>query len=122
MPTAHAYKLERPVCCVHVLNGCPVVLQQGQYTYRHDDVLSCLMTELQACLGNVEIFANLEGNRASDSPLATIPSAILVCPFHPDIYLLIKSLGIKCIQLCKIYSYKTCYKVMSRCTEEILAS
>jgi len=69
----------------HVLNGCPVALQQGRYTYRHDAVLSCLMTELQACLPNVEIFADLEDKRASDSPPATIPPAILVSPYRPDI-------------------------------------
>jgi len=31
------------------------------------------MAELQACLDDVEIFADLDGKRASDSPPATIP-------------------------------------------------
>ena len=60
----------------HVLNGCPVALQQGRFTFRHDAVLSCLMAELQkACLDGVEIFADLDGKRASESgfPPATIP-------------------------------------------------
>ena len=57
-----------------------VALQQGRFTFRHDAVLLCLMSELQACLDNVEIFADLDGKRASaDSPPATIPPAVLVC-------------------------------------------
>jgi len=55
------------------------------FTFRHDAVLSCLMVELQACLDNVEIFADLDGKRASDSPPATIPPAVLVCSHRPDI-------------------------------------
>jgi len=43
------------------------------------------MAELQACLTNVEFFSNLEGKRASDSPPATIPPAIPVSPYQPDI-------------------------------------
>jgi len=69
----------------HVLNGCPVALQQGRYIYRYDVVLSCLLAELQVCLTKVEIFADLEGKCASDSPPATIPPAILVSPYRPDI-------------------------------------
>ena len=68
-----------------MLNGCPVALQQGRFTFRHDAVLSCLMSELQACLDNVEIFADLDGRRASDSPPATIPPTVLVCS-HPVSY------------------------------------
>ena len=49
-----------------MLNGCPVALQQ-------------------VCLTDVEIFADLEGKCASDSPPATIPPAILVSPYRPDI-------------------------------------
>ena len=69
----------------HVLNGCPVAVQQGRYNYHHDVVLSCLLFELQSCLYNVEIFADLDGKRTSDSPPATIPPALLVCPYWPDI-------------------------------------
>ena len=72
-----------------MLNGCPVALQQGRFTFRHDAVLSCLMAELQACLDDVEIFADLDGKRASDSPPATIPPAVLVCSHRPDIVLAI---------------------------------
>ena len=43
------------------------------------------MAELQACLDNVEIFADLDGKRASDSPPATILPALLVCPDQHDI-------------------------------------
>ena len=30
----------------HILDGCPVALSQGRFTYRHDNVLHCLATEL----------------------------------------------------------------------------
>ena len=50
---------------------CPVALQQGRFTFHHDAVLSCLMAEQQACLDDVEIFADLDGKRVSDSPPAT---------------------------------------------------
>jgi len=53
--------------CHHVLNGFPVALQQSRFIFRHDAVLSCLMAGLQACLDDVEIFADLDGKRASDS-------------------------------------------------------
>ena len=43
------------------------------------------MAELQACLDDVEIFADLDGKRASDSPPAAIPPAVLVCSHRPDI-------------------------------------
>jgi len=68
-----------------VLNGCPVALQQGRYNYHHDAVLSCLLAELQACLNNIEIFADLEDKCASDSPPTTIPPAILVSPYRLNI-------------------------------------
>jgi len=63
----------------HVLNGCPVALQQGRYTYHHDAVLLCLIAELQTCLDNVTIFTDLDGKQlqASDSPPTTIPPAVL---------------------------------------------
>ena len=37
------------------------------------------MAEMQACLDSVEIFADSDGKRASDSPPVTIPLALLVC-------------------------------------------
>ena len=44
-----------------------------------------MMVELQVCLDNVEIFADSDGKRTSDSPPTTIPPALLVCPYWPDI-------------------------------------
>ena len=67
--------------CHHVLNGYPLVLQQGRYTNCCDAVLSCLMADLQACLGNLEIFPDLESKHASDLPPGTIPPAMLICPY-----------------------------------------
>ena len=36
----------------HVLNGCPMALKQGRYTWRHDSILLRLVEELQSCLGH----------------------------------------------------------------------
>ena len=30
----------------HVLGGCPVALSQGRFTYRHDLVLHCIVSNL----------------------------------------------------------------------------
>ena len=35
----------------HVLNGCPMALKQGRYTWRHDSILLRLVEELQSCVG-----------------------------------------------------------------------
>jgi len=45
------------------------------------------MAELQAYLYDIEIFADLEGKSASDSPPATIPpgSYTTMFPYLPDI-------------------------------------
>ena len=36
----------------HTLNGCPMALKQGRYTWRHDSILLCLVGELQTFLRN----------------------------------------------------------------------
>ena len=70
----------------HILGGCPSALTQGRYTYRHNQVLDCLFTELSKVLTDqCIIYADLPGRRASDSPQATIPPALLITPYRPDI-------------------------------------
>jgi len=38
----------------HILSGCPVVLSQDCYTYRHDQVLSCLASGLSDFLAEID--------------------------------------------------------------------
>ena len=55
----------RSPTALHILNGCPVALNQGRYTWRHDSVLSCLSPNLE---NDQRLYADLPGHRASDSP------------------------------------------------------
>ena len=68
-----------------MLNGCPVALKQGRYIYRHDAVLTCLISELQAAILDVRVYADVDGKHASDGSPATIPLTILVSSYRPDI-------------------------------------
>ena len=68
------------------MGGCPSALTQGHYTYRHNQVLGNLITELSKVLADqCRIYADLPGLRASDSPQATIPPSLLITPYCPDI-------------------------------------
>ena len=72
----------------HILNGCPTALSQGRFTYRHDQVLHCLvlgLSEILAELNTVHVYADLPGMRASESPQGTIPSSLMVTSYRPDI-------------------------------------
>ena len=38
----------------HILNGCPAALQQGRYTWRHDNILECIVKQLNAVLPEIK--------------------------------------------------------------------
>ena len=69
------------------INGCPTALQQGRYTYRHDQVLLSLLLDIQKCCSDYSVFADINNYRASDTLLATIPPSVLPTTYHPDIVL-----------------------------------
>ena len=72
----------------HVLGGCPSALTQGRFTFRHNQVLYCLASELLKFVAGqcmVSVYADLPGMRASDSPQTTIPPSLLITPYRPDI-------------------------------------
>jgi len=72
----------------HVLSGCPVALSQDRYTYRHDQVLGCLVSGISDLLAedaSVCIYADLPGMRASESPQGTVPISLMVTSYRPDI-------------------------------------
>jgi len=69
----------------HILNGCPVALQQRRYTYRHDQVLLSLLLDAQKYCIDANVFADLDNYRACNSPLATIPPSIPTTSYRPDI-------------------------------------
>ena len=56
----------------HILGGCPVALSQGHFTYRHDQVLHCIVSNLSGLLveSNPFIF------------MLTYQECMLVCLFR----------------------------------------
>ena len=38
----------------HILNGCPAALQQCRYTWRHDNILECIVKQLNAALSEIK--------------------------------------------------------------------
>ena len=72
----------------HVLSGCPTTLSQDRYTYRYDLVLLSLVTyfiKTFTDLPFIRVYADLLNLRASESPLSTIPTGMMVTPFRPDV-------------------------------------
>ena len=67
-----------PVCNVkHVLSCCSVALSDGRYTWRHNLVLEDLVKFLKTFNPLGSVFADLPGQRACESPVATIPPRII---------------------------------------------
>ena len=75
-----------------VLNGCPVALEQGHYTWRHDCVLSTITSAIRPYIPTeTTIYADLPNLRATEHPPSTIPPSIVVTPLKPDLVLLRKN-------------------------------
>ena len=74
----------------HILNGCPLALEQGRYTWRHDCVLSIIIPLLLdiTSLLKQKIYADLPNLEAI--PLAQFTHSFLVTPLKPDLVLLRK--------------------------------
>ena len=71
---------------LHVLNNCPVMLNQGRYTYRHNSILSLLLSKLNEVYANdpdSHIYSDIEGRHAIGG--GTIPPDILPTNKRPDI-------------------------------------
>ena len=70
----------------HILNGCPIALEQGRYTRRHDSVLLKLLKGLKRMLQPVDkLYGDLTGYWANKSPWAAIPPELLCTTARPDI-------------------------------------
>ena len=73
----------------HILNGCPVALVQGRYTWCHDCVLSTITSALKDHTpAETTKYACLPNLRATKYPPNTIPPSILVTPLKPNLVLL----------------------------------
>jgi len=70
----------------HILNGCPVALQQGRHTYWHDQVLLSLFLDIQKhCSEDTNIFADLDNYRAYNTHYPTINLDHLISTWHRNL-------------------------------------
>ena len=75
---------------LHVLNGCPIMLDQGRYTYRHNNILSVILKALvnmhSDTLEPYKIYSDIEGRHALGG--GTIPPDVLPTNEKPDIVII----------------------------------
>ena len=80
-----------------------MALSQDRYTYRHDQVLGCLVSGISNLLAedtSVCIYADLPRMRASESPQGTVPISLMVTSYRPDIVIhLVTSNSITLLEL-----------------------
>ena len=70
----------------HILNWCPVALDEGRFTWRHNSVLSHMAKTLLASNPeNLQIFADLPGLWLNGG---TVPPDILSTKFRPDLVII----------------------------------
>jgi len=72
----------------HILSCCPTALDQQRYTFRHNQVLSTLvsmLTDIFADKPFVKVYADLPNFYVNDRPQTTIPSDLLITSYCPDI-------------------------------------
>ncbi len=65
----------------HVLNSCPVSLEQGRLTWRHNTILSHIIKLFKSSFSSCSIFADIPGHSTGGG---TIPPDILVTKLKPD--------------------------------------
>ena len=71
----------------HVLSCCPTALDQQRYTFRHNQVLSTLVSMLADIFADkpfVKMYADLPNFYANDAPQTTIPTDLLITSYRPD--------------------------------------
>ena len=70
----------------HILSNCTVALEQGRFTWRHNSVLSNIISLIRPCLSpGMQLFSDLPGFLAPNG--GSIPPHILVTNLKPDIFI-----------------------------------
>ena len=70
----------------HILNGCQYALDGRRYTWRHDSILRKLIMFMKSKITtSTQMFADLDGHRAIESPPGTVPPSIVITTARPDI-------------------------------------
>ena len=67
----------------HILSCCPSAL--ARYAWRHDKALLSIIQFLKQHNQDHDIYADLDGHRASESPQSTLPPSIMHTLSRPDI-------------------------------------
>ena len=68
----------------HCLSACKIALEQGRYTWRHNNVVNYIVTNLDS--SKYRIHSDLPGYQASNG--GSLPPSILVTPLKPDIVII----------------------------------
>ena len=78
-----------PCTLGHILNNCPISLQQGRFTLRHNLILKFLVSKLKdQNLKEYEIYSDLKEHNICGG---SIPPHILVSEQKPDIFIINKT-------------------------------
>ena len=70
----------------HILNNCPVYLDQGRYTWRHNNVINYILNCLDS--SKFEVYSDLDGHTTATG--GTIPMTVCITPLKPDIVIIDK--------------------------------
>ena len=75
---------------LHVLSNCPIALNQGRYTWRHNSVLSNVIALIRPNLPpGTQLYSDLPGFLASGG--GSVPPNVLVTNLRPDIFIVNES-------------------------------
>jgi hypothetical protein len=66
---------------LHTLNGCKVMLDQGRYTYRHDNIVNFIVSKIDTQL--YKVYSDTHGLQTTNG--GTIPATMTVTALKPDI-------------------------------------
>ena len=66
---------------LHTLNGCKTALDQGRYTYRHDNILNFIVSRIDKNL--YKVYSDIHGYQTTNG--GTIPANMTVTELKPDI-------------------------------------
>ena len=66
---------------MHKLNSCKVALDQGRYTYRHDNIVNFIVSKIDKKL--FKVYSDINGYQTTNG--GTIPENMTVTVLKPDI-------------------------------------
>ena len=77
----------------HILSNCSVALDQGRYTWRHNCVLSNIISLIRPVLNpDTRLFSDIPGFLAPGG--GSVPPSIIVTNLKPDLFIVNESAGV----------------------------